>query len=120
MANAFVHSELNTTDVGKAKSFYTQLFEWKLEEMPGGGDYTLIKVGEGVGGGLQKNPVPGAPSAWLTYVLVDDIQASTKKAKALGAQIAMDVTEVPGFGWFSVIQDPTGAHLGLWKAAPRS
>jgi hypothetical protein len=28
----------------------------------------------------------------------------------------MDVTEVPNFGWFSVIVDPTGAALGLWKS----
>ncbi len=26
-----------------------------------------------------------------------------------------DVTEVPGMGWFSIILDPTGAALGLWK-----
>jgi hypothetical protein len=27
-----------------------------------------------------------------------------------------DVTEVMGAGWFSIIVDPTGAMLGLWKA----
>jgi predicted enzyme related to lactoylglutathione lyase len=61
------------------------------------------------------DPVPGAPSAWLAYVDVSDIHASTKKAKSLGAQIMTDVTEVPGKGWFSIIIDPTGAALGLWK-----
>jgi predicted enzyme related to lactoylglutathione lyase len=30
MANPFVHVELNTTDVGKAKTFYGKLFDWKL------------------------------------------------------------------------------------------
>jgi predicted enzyme related to lactoylglutathione lyase len=116
MPNPFVHSELNTTDLGKAKGFYQKLFDWKLEEMPGGG-YTMIKVGEGTGtgGGIQKHPVAGAPSTWLTYVLVDDVAAATQKAKSLGATIMSDVTEVPGYGWFSVIVDPTGAALGLWK-----
>ncbi|PYS67649.1 MAG: VOC family protein, partial [Acidobacteria bacterium] len=33
MANPFVHVELNTTDVEKAKSFYSQLFDWELEDM---------------------------------------------------------------------------------------
>jgi predicted enzyme related to lactoylglutathione lyase len=33
MANPFVHVELNTTDVDKAKEFYGQLFDWKLEDM---------------------------------------------------------------------------------------
>lgn len=118
MANPFCHVELNTTDVKQAKDFYTKLFNWKLEDMesPGGGGYTMIKVGEGTGGGMMKNPIPGAPSFWLAYVLVDDIGASTKKAKALGASVMKDVTEIPGIGWFSIIADPAGAHLALWKA----
>jgi predicted enzyme related to lactoylglutathione lyase len=30
MANPFVHVELSTTDPAKAKTFYSQLFDWKL------------------------------------------------------------------------------------------
>ena len=33
MSNPFVHVELNTTDVDKAKSFYSKLFDWELEDM---------------------------------------------------------------------------------------
>jgi uncharacterized protein len=116
MANPFVHVELNTTDVSKSKEFYSQLFDWKLEEMPGPTEYTMIKVGEGTGGGIMKHPVPGAPSAWLSYVLVDDIHAATAKAKALGANIIRDATAIPGYGAFSIFIDPTGAMLALWQA----
>jgi len=117
MANPFVHVELNTTDVGKAKEFYRQLFDWKLEDMEMGpsGTYTVIKVGDGTGGGLLKNPMPGVPSFWLAYVLVDDIKAATKKAESLGAKIVKDSIEVPDMGWLSIIADPTGAALGLWQ-----
>ncbi|WP_291868853.1 VOC family protein [Bradyrhizobium sp.] len=116
MANPFIHVELNTTDAAKAKSFYGKLFDWKLEDMPSSdGAYTMIEVGEGTGGGLMKHPVPGAPSTWLAYVLVDDAKAATGKARSLGATILKDVTEVPGKGWFSVISDPTGAALGMWQ-----
>jgi len=114
MANPFCHVELNTTDVKRAKDFYSKLFNWKLEDTPDG-TYTMIGVGEGTGGGMMKHPVPGAPSFWLAYVLVDDINASTQKAKSLGASVMRDVTEIPGFGSFSVLQDPTGAHFALWK-----
>ncbi len=113
MSNPFCHVELNTTDLKKAKDFYGKLFDWKLEDIPG--DYTMIAVGEGTGGGMMKNPIPGAPSFWLSYVLVDDIEASTKKAKSLGAQVMKDVTPVMDMGWLSIITDPSGAHLGLWK-----
>jgi uncharacterized protein len=116
MGNPFVHVELMTTDVGKAKSFYGKLFDWKLEDMPiGDMTYTLIRVGEGTGGGLMKNPMPGAPSSWLAYVLVDDVKAATDKARSLGASVMKDVTEVDGIGSFSLITDPTGAMLGLWQ-----
>ena len=117
MANPFVHVELNTTDVPAAKAFYGKLFDWSLEDVPmPGGAYTLIRVGSGTGGGLMKHPVPGAPSAWLAYVEVGDIAAATQKAKSLGAMVMKDVTEVMGMGWLSIIIDPTGAALGLWKS----
>ncbi len=116
MANPFVHIELNTTDVNKAKAFYGSLFKWTLEDMPmPDGSYTMIKVGEGTGGGIMKHPVPGAPSAWLAYVLVDDVAAATKKAKSLGANIMKDATEIPTVGSFSVLIDPTGAALALFQ-----
>jgi predicted enzyme related to lactoylglutathione lyase len=117
-----VHVELNTTDLEKAKKFYSQLFSWQLEDVPmsGGSPYTMIKPGDGTGGGMMKHPVAGAPSAWLAYVAVDDIRASTDKARALGAKVMQDVTEVRDFGWMSVIVDPTGAALALWKPKPRT
>ena len=116
MGNPFVHVELMSNDVGKAKTFYGKLFDWKLEDMPMGDmTYTMIKVGEGTGGGMMKNPIPGAPSAWMAYVLVDDVRAATAKAKSLGANVLKDATEVMGAGIFSIITDPTGAMLGLWE-----
>ncbi len=116
MANPFVFVELNTTDVAKAKTFYGNLFSWKLEDVEMGPEtYTMIKPGAGTGGGIMRHPVPGASSAWLAYVEVDDIAAATKKAKSLGATIMKDVTEVMGMGWLSILIDPTGAALGLWK-----
>ena len=118
MANSFVHVELNPPDPEKAKMFYSKLFQWQLEEMPNpavpNGTYTIIKVGEGTGGGIMKQ-VPAGPSGWLAYVAVDDIHAATKKAKSLGAEVMKDVTEVTGMGWFSFIRDPTGSVLGLWQ-----
>ena len=117
MANPFVHVELATSDVGKAKDFYRSLFDWKLNDVDVGGGmtYTLIDVGEGTGGGMMKHPQPGAPSIWLAYVQVDDIKAATATAKSLGATVMRDVTEVMDEGFLSIITDPTGAMLGLWQ-----
>jgi len=123
VGNAFVHVELATSDLGKAKEFYSGLFDWKLEDMPmpdGTDTYTMIGVGDdGTGGGMMKIPMPGMPSAWLAYVGVDDVKASTEKAKSLGATILKEVTEIPNIGSFCVFIDPTGAVLALWEPAPK-
>ena len=118
MANPFVHVELNTTDVGKARSFYESLFSWQLQDTPmPGGTYTMIGVGDGgTGGGMMKHPMPGAPSTWIAYVAVDDVRASTDKVKTLGGNVITDVQEIPDYGAFSIVADPTGAVLGLWQA----
>ena len=121
MPNPFVHVELATNDLAKAREFYQNLFDWKLEDTPmaDGDSYTLIGVGEndyGVGGGMMKAPMPGTPSNWMAYVSVDDVKAATEKAKSLGATVIRDITPVPEMGSFSIISDPTGAVLGLWQA----
>jgi predicted enzyme related to lactoylglutathione lyase len=118
MANPFVHVELQTNDLERARKFYTQMFGWKLQDepMPGGGSYTMIDVGGGTGGGMMANPTAGTPSHWLAYVGVDDVAAATRKARDLGAKIAMDVTEIGQYGKMSVITDPTGATLAMWQS----
>ena len=116
MANPFVHVELATSDVSQAKAFYSKLFDWTLEDVPfDAGTYTVIKAGEGTGGGIMQQMQPGAPSMWVAYVAVDDIHAATARAKSLGASITIDAQEVMDAGWFSILIDPTGAKLGLWQ-----
>jgi predicted enzyme related to lactoylglutathione lyase len=121
MGNPFVHIELVSTDVKKAKSFYGALFDWTLEDVDMGTmTYTMVKVGEGTGGGMMQHPMAGQPSAWVPYTDVKDVVASTAKAKSLGAQIIRDVAEIPNAGSFSIIQDPTGAVLGLWQSKAKA
>ncbi len=118
MANPFVHVELQSQDVAKSKEFYGALFDWKLEDMhmqDSEDPYTLIQVGEGTAGGMMKHPIPEAPSMWMPYMNVDDVIDATKRAESLGGVVVRDKTEVPDMGWFSIIQDPTGAVFGLWQ-----
>lgn len=61
MANPFVHVELTTNNLEKSKDFYGKLFDWRFETVPAGpsATYTLIRVGEGTGGGMYQ--MDGAP-----------------------------------------------------------
>jgi uncharacterized protein len=118
MANPFVYVELNTTDVEKAKTFYGRLFDWQMEDVnvTPVGHYTRLTPGQGPGGGMMKQMMPNTPSFWLAYVEVPDVGAATKKAQSLGAKVMVDSKEIPGEGTLSIITDPTGAMLGLWKS----
>jgi predicted enzyme related to lactoylglutathione lyase len=122
MGNPFVHVELHSDSPPQSKKFYAALFNWTFEDSPSpvpGGVYTHIKVGEGTGGGLIKKPMQEAPTMWLSYVLVDDIQITLKKARDLGARVVVEKTPVPDMGAFAVFIDPSGAALGIWEAVKK-
>ncbi len=118
----FCWNELLTRDPEASRKFYTELFGWTTEEMDMGpnGKYTLWKSGDKHAGGMMELKAPGTeqvPPHWLAYVAVDDVDASTKKAEGLGAKVCVPPTDIPNTGRFSVITDPSGAALGLYKSA---
>ena len=115
MSSPFVHLELNTPDLAKAKHFYSTLFGWSFDDMDmgPGGIYSTFKPATGPGGGMMT--VPGAPTMWLAYVGVEDINVSTDKATSLGASIIRAPQEIPNVGWFSIVTDPTGAAVALFQ-----
>jgi predicted enzyme related to lactoylglutathione lyase len=115
MANPFVYLELSTPDLAKAKEFYSKLFHWTItdNDMGGGMVYSMFKPDDGPGGGMFT--MPGAPTAWLAYVGVDDINAATAQATALEAKVLRGPQEVSGHGWMTVLTDPTGATIALWQ-----
>jgi uncharacterized protein len=118
-------SELYTTNVDAAGKFYANTFGWKTEAMDMGpmGTYTLfqdpVKGKEGNIGGMMNMPpnMKGVPSNWLAYFAVADVDASTKKATDLGGKVLMQPMDIPNIGRFSIIQDPQGAALALYKNA---
>jgi predicted enzyme related to lactoylglutathione lyase len=111
----FVWHENHSTDVQKAKDFYTQLFGWETETWkPGEIDYPMIKVGEQMHGGF--NAAQGdAPSHWLGHVLVQDVDETVRRAEAAGGNIAAGPMDMPEIGRFALIADPQGATISLYS-----
>lgn len=119
MPNAFAHIELNTDNLAGARKFYGKLFKWKIAPM-GGMEYLGIDTGKGAtGGGMQKKPMPEAPTSWLPYVEVDDVKKTIAKAKKLGAQIVLEFQPIGDMGSIGIFMDPSGAALGVWAAAKK-
>lgn len=113
--------ELSTRDTGAATRFYTQLFGWKATAMPmGDGQYTVFSRGaKNVAGLMEMPPSAGnAPPNWMSYFAAADSDQTVAKARAMGGQVLVPPTDIPGTGRFAVIQDPQGAVFGILTALP--
>ena len=114
-------NELITPNTKASAEFYGKLFGWKTEPFTpqgapaGSAPYTLFKLPgmeRGVGGMMQPMQ-PGAPAHWLSYVVVENIDAAVSKATQFGAKVCVPVMAVGEVGRIAVIQDPLGAGIGL-------
>jgi predicted enzyme related to lactoylglutathione lyase len=113
----FCWDELHTKDQEAAAKFYSAIFGWTGFAGEDAMKYWHWKnAGKDIGG-MMTLMAPNTPPHWLAYVAVSDVAASTKKAKELGAKVHMEPMDVPKVGIFSVIADPTGAALALFRSA---
>lgn len=113
-----VWNELMARDADKAMAFYADVFGWGYEAFGDGeGAYQVVQLaGRGVAGIM---PMIGdewgdLPSHWMTYFMVDDIDATCEQITELGGTISVPPTEVP-VGRFAVINDPTGGTFSIMQ-----
>src|SRR5204863_10094229 len=57
------------------------------------------------------------PAHWISYVSVEDVDATAKAAAANGGKVIEAPSEIPGVGRTAGIADPQGAELHLLKNA---
>ena len=76
MASPVVHFEIASADPAGTKRFVTEMFGWKLEEIPGPFDYSMVDTG--VEGGLRGGVgvAPTGEGHTTFYVQVDEVQAA--------------------------------------------
>lgn len=114
----FCWIELATSDTAAARSFYTQLFGWSVNEFPMGdqGTYFIFQKNGRDAAAMYKQDQEGVPPNWMTYVAAADADASTEKAKSLGANVLAGPFDVYDFGRMTVLTDPQGAAFSVWQA----
>ena len=124
--NFVAHFEIYADDPDKLVQFYTSLFDWKTESVPGM-DYRFIKTVEtdakrmptqagGINGGILKRPQGYEGRAWINYVNVESIESAVDRAQKLGARVMKGKSPVPGMGWFAMLIDPQGNPFAIWQA----
>ena len=112
----FCWADLATTDAAAAKEFYGELFGWEGHDVPAGeaGTYTLLRLdGKDVCALYERSD--GTPPAWLSYVSVEEVHASSARAGDLGAAVVQEPFDVMDAGRMALLRDPTGAILALWQ-----
>ncbi|HEX3947212.1 MAG TPA: VOC family protein [Acidimicrobiales bacterium] len=110
--------DLSTDDLPKARAFYGSLFGWDTPEgPPEAGGYALAAIGGKPVAGLGPKMNPEAPTAWLTYVNVDDADAVIAKVGPAGGQVLLPPMDVMDVGRMGILADPAGAVIGIWQPA---
>jgi predicted enzyme related to lactoylglutathione lyase len=119
------HFEIHASDIDAAKAFYSGLFGWRFDPMPGAEDigYHLIEgsdIGakQGVTGGLMlrmdATPSAGSPIRGGTMTFeVDDCDERYKWALEHGGAEALPPTDYPGIGRCACVEDGQGNVVGL-------
>ena len=115
---AFCWADLSTPDANRAAAFYTKLFGWTTDA--GKDDYMhILNRGEYIGGiPPAAHRQPGVPPHWLLYFQTDDCDASTARAKQLGAKIYLGPMTMEKVGRMAVLADPQGAVFSLFQPFP--
>jgi predicted enzyme related to lactoylglutathione lyase len=117
LASPVVHLELHTRDLRTACAFYSQLLQWRTEQIQHScGCYRALEFGGDLGGGIVECGT-GRP-LWLPYVEVGEIAAATDRARRLGASVLLEPREGPA-GWRSVVATPEAGEIALWQQKGR-
>ncbi|KAB2897536.1 MAG: VOC family protein [Kofleriaceae bacterium] len=112
--------DLMTTDMEGARAFYGEVIGWKTtqwEDADPSQPYTMWTMGGDALGGMMALPEEaqqmGAPSHWIAYTTVADVDATVAKAMQLGGRTYVPPTDIPKVGRFAVLADPQGATFAL-------
>ncbi|MEQ1547042.1 MAG: VOC family protein [Chakrabartia sp.] len=123
----FIWYELLTSDANAAGDFYGKVVGWtSTNSGQPGMDYRFFSSGDGtdnndgVGGYMAITPdmaAGGAKPAWVGYIGVDDVDASTKSIADAGGSVLMPAMDLDGVGRMAMVADPQGAPFYVMKGA---
>ncbi len=112
MAGKFVWFDVAAKDTDRVRSFYAELLGWPIGDADAGPYRAWVTDGDQPWAGIVQAEDATA-GHWVPYVQVEDLDAATERATALGATVLVDKSEGPA-GTAVTIADPGGAVLALW------
>jgi predicted enzyme related to lactoylglutathione lyase len=120
-----VHFEIPFDNKERAIKFYSDAFDWRLNDIP---DMSYVMAETvpvdnnqmprepgAINGGLFQRPKE-APGPTI-YVDVDSIDAAIEKVAAAGGKVVTPNTPIPGMGAYARVADTEGNVIGLFQAS---
>lgn len=111
----FTWYELATPDVNAAVAFYGAVVGWTAEQTTiSDKPYTWLSAGDTPVAGVSE--VDGSPPSWTGSILVDDLDATLKRARDAGAKLIYGPNDVPDMVRYAVLADPQGVVFAIHQA----
>jgi predicted enzyme related to lactoylglutathione lyase len=76
----------------------------------------VFRFADGFGGGIGKRGVTTGQVV-RDYIEVTSIEDALTAAERTGGSVKEPKSEIPGMGWFAVLNDPEGNEVGLFQSS---
>jgi uncharacterized protein len=125
------HFEIPADDLERAKTFYSRIFGWQIQDWPlsDGTVYAGVRTVEvdektfipkepgAINGGIVKRD--GISRTPQVTVNVRSIDEYLDKVKAAGGGVLKAKTPIEDMGYYAYVTDTEGNLLGLWEDAKK-
>ena len=111
--NKIDYLEIPARNLGKAETFFTQMFGWTFESY--GPDYSSFTDGRMAGGFFRSDlHAATANGSCLIVFYRENLQEAAEKLAELGGKVTRDIFSFPG-GRRLHFTDPNGNEYAIWS-----
>lgn len=113
--------DLTVENAEELRRFYSEVVGWSSDAVDMGeySDFNMTPPGGDPVAGVchARGTNAELPAAWMIYIVVEALDESLERCRALGGEIVRPAGEPGPFGRFAVIRDPGGAVCALFEPA---
>ena len=117
------HFEIPADDMARAKKFYSSVFGWKIQDVPGM-EYAMVDsvetdesrqpIGGTNGGILKRNPNYAAVTS--ITITVSDVDKAIQDVINAGGKLVRKKEKFGNIGYVAYVKDTEGNLLGIWQS----